>query len=321
MKNEEILDLVIIGASAAGLSAAIYACRRKLNFKIISKDIGGEVALSGEVNNWPGIININGFELAQNFKKHVESYDQKIEQGFSVESLQKQGNYHIVKTKNLAGEEKEYKAKAIIIASGINPRNLGIEGEEEFRGKGVTYCTVCDGPLFKDKITVTVGAGNSALESVLMLSKIAKKAYLVTKYKDDKDSKGGFPKAEDILIEKVKKLDNVEIIYNVNTKKIVGNDFVEKIIYEDKDIKEEKEIVTDGVMVHIGQIPNSSFVSCGSKNRIGEIEVDTKCKTDCDGVFAAGDVTNVPFKQIIISSGHGATAALSAIEYINKFRD
>ena len=110
--------------------------------------------------------------------------------------------------------------------------------------------------------------------------------------------------------------DNLQVLVPV-----FGNDFVEKIIYEDKDIKEEKEIVTDGVMVHIGQIPNSSFVSCGSKNRIGEIEVDTKCKTDCDGVFAAGDVTNVPFKQIIISSGHGATAALSAIEYINKFRD
>ncbi|MFA5211306.1 MAG: FAD-dependent oxidoreductase [Patescibacteria group bacterium] len=321
MNNEEILDLVIIGASAAGLSAAVYACRRNLNFKIVTQEIGGEVALSGEVNNWPGIISISGFELAQNFQKHVESYGQKIDQGYRVESLTKEGKFHVIKAVNLANEEKIYKTKAIIIASGIHPRTLGVEGETEFRGRGVTYCTVCDGPLFRNRTTITVGAGNSALESVLMLSTIAKKAYIMTIYENSIENKGGFPRAEDILIDKVKSLENIEIIYNANLKKIVGKDFVEKIIYEDLKTHEEKELGVEGVMVHIGQIPNSDFVSCGSKNRIGEIQVDTKCKTDCEGIFAAGDVTDVPFKQIIIASGHGATAALSAIEYINKFKE
>lgn len=320
MENQEILDLVIIGASAAGLSASVYASRRNLNFKIVSKDVGGEVALSGEVNNWPGILSISGFELAQNFRKHVESYDKKIDEGFIVESLSKEDNIHIIKAKNMAGEERIYKTKSIIIASGIHPRLLGIEGEEEFRGRGVTYCTVCDGPLFRNRTTVTIGAGNSALESILMLSKISQKAYIMTKYPNNDEYKGGFPKAEDILVDKVKKLDNVEIIYSADIKKIIGKDFVEKIVYEDLESHEEKELAVDGVMVHIGQVPNSNFVSCGSKNKIGEIMVDTKCKTDCEGVFAAGDVTDVPFKQIIISSGHGATAALSAIEYLNKLK-
>jgi thioredoxin reductase len=320
MENQEILDLVIIGASAAGLSASVYASRRNLNFKIVSKDVGGEVALSGEVNNWPGILSISGFELAQNFRKHVESYDKKIDEGFIVESLSKEDNVHVVKAKNMAGEERIYKTKSIIIASGIHPRLLGIEGEEEFRGRGVTYCTVCDGPLFRNRTTITIGAGNSALESILMLSKISQKAYIMTKYPNNDEYKGGFPKAEDILVDKVKKLDNVEIIYSADIKKIIGKDFVEKIVYEDLESHEEKELAVDGVMVHIGQVPNSNFVSCGSKNKIGEIMVDTKCKTDCEGVFAAGDVTDVPFKQIIISSGHGATAALSAIEYLNKLK-
>lgn len=320
MENQEILDLVIIGASAAGLSAAVYASRRNLNFKIVSKDVGGEVSLSGDVNNWPGILSISGFELAQNFRKHVESYGKKIDEGFVVESLTKKENIHIVTAKNMAGEERIYETKSIIIASGIHPRLLGIEGEEEFRGKGVTYCTVCDGPLFRNRTTVTIGAGNSALESILMLAKISQKAYIMTKYSNTPEFKGGFPRAEDILIDKVKKLENVEIIYDADIRKIVGKDFVEKIIYEDLLSHEEKELLVDGVMVHIGQVPNSSFVSCGSKNKIGEIMVDTKCKTDCEGIFAAGDVTDVPFKQIIIASGHGATAALSAIEYLNKLK-
>lgn len=321
MEKENLLDLIIIGAAAAGSAAAIYASRRNLNFVIIGKDIGGEVALSGDVGNWPGIIETSGFELAQNFRKHVESYDKKIEEGWEVTEIKKEGNTHIVKAKNSRGEEKTWHSIAVIIASGIHPRHLNIPGEEELKGKGVTYCTVCDGPLFRGKTTTTIGAGNSALESALMMAGIAKKVYLVTKYSDTPEDKGGFPRGENILIDKVKKLDNVEIIYNAETKEILGNDFVEKIKYIDNQDSTEKEIETDAIMVHIGMIPNSGFVTCGSKNRAGEIEVDIKCNTDCAGVFAAGDVTNTPFKQIVISAGHGATAALSAIEYINKWEE
>ncbi len=320
MSEKKILDLVIIGAAAAGSSAAIYAARRNLNFVVVAKDIGGEVALSGEVRNWPGIIETTGFELAQNLHKHMKSYDVPIDEGFSVESIQQEKNYHIITAKNITDEEKIYKTKSIIIASGIHPRELQIPKEQELKGRGVTYCTVCDGPLFKEKITATIGAGNSAIESALMMSSIAQKVYLITKYPDTKKSLGGFPKAETILVDKIKALDNVEIMYHANTTEISGDDMVSGITYEDKENGEKKELKVDGVMVHIGMIPNSQFVTCGKKNKAGEVEVTIKCATDCPGVFAAGDVTDVPFKQIVIAAGHGATAALSAIEYINKWK-
>lgn len=320
MKEEQLLDLVIIGAAAAGSAAAVYAARRNLNFVVIAKDIGGEVALSGEVGNWPGIIETSGFELSQNFHKHVQSYDVPIDEGFAVETIKAEKNYHIITAKNSTGEEKTYQTKAVIIASGIHPRLLGIPREEDLKGRGVTYCTVCDGPLFKGKTTATIGAGNAAIESALMMSGIAEKVYLITKYPDTPESLGGFPRAETILVDKVKALDNVEIIYNANTTEIKGDGMASAVVYEDNESKESKEVSIDGVMVHIGMIPNSQFVTCGKKNKAGEIEVTTKCETDCPGVFAAGDVTNVPFKQIVIAAGQGATAALSAIEYINKWK-
>ncbi|HAT03550.1 MAG TPA: hypothetical protein DCS29_02110 [Candidatus Magasanikbacteria bacterium] len=321
MSDEKMLDLVIIGAAAAGSAAAVYAARRNLDFVVVTKDVGGEVALSGEVENWPGIIHTTGFELAKNFHEHMKSYHVAIDEGFNIEHIKKESNYHVVIAKDYAGEMRTYKTKTVIIASGIHPRLLGISGEEKMRGKGVTYCTVCDGPLYKGKITATIGAGNSALESALMMAGIASKVYLITKYSDTKENNGGFPKGENILIDKIKALDNVEIIYNASTKEILGNEMVSGIIYEDTKSGEKKQLEVQGVMVHIGMIPNSQFVTCGKKNKIGEIEVTTKCETDCPGVFAAGDVTNVPFKQIAIAAGQGVTAALSAIEYINKWEE
>jgi alkyl hydroperoxide reductase subunit AhpF len=318
-KNENLLDLVIIGAAAAGSSAAVYAARRKLNFVVIAKEIGGEVALSGEVENWPGIIHTDGITLAKNFHEHMKSYGVKIDEGLEVTSIKQEKNYHLVTARDSAGKEKQYQAKAVIVASGIHPRTLGIPGEKEHRGLGVTYCSVCDGPLFSGKTTATIGAGNAALESALMMSEIAEKVYLITKYSDSKENNGGFPRGENILIDKVKKLKNIEIIYNAETREILGDKLVSGLKYFDLEAKEEKKISVQGIMVHIGMIPNSQFITCGGKNKLGEIMVNTKCQTDCPGVFAAGDVTDIPFKQIAISAGHGVTAALSAIEYINKW--
>ncbi len=314
-------DLVIIGAAAAGSAASIYAARRNLDFVVVAKDIGGEVALSGDVGNWPGTIKTTGFELSQNFHKHLQSYDVPIEEGWMVKEVKQEKNHHIVMAENSSGEKKEYQTKSVIIASGIHPRHLEIPGEEEHKGKGVTYCTVCDGPLFKGKTTVTIGAGNAGLESALMMSEIAEKVYLVTKYSDDKKNNGGFPKGENILVDKVKNAKNIEIVYNANTKEILGDGMVTGMKYLDTTTDEEKQLKVDGVMVHIGMTPNSSFVTCGKKNQFGEIEVDIRCNTDCPGVFAAGDVTNIPYKQIAIAAGHGVTAALSAIEYINKWEE
>lgn len=312
-------DLIIIGAAAAGCSAAIYAIRRNLDVVIVSKDIGGEVALAGEVENWPGIQHISGYELAQNFYKHVQSYNVPIHEGVSVTGISQKGNTHVVHTKNIKGEEKDYETKSVIIGSGIHPRELGIAGEAELKGKGVTYCTVCDGPLFKGKTTATIGAGNSALESALMMSTIAEKVYLVTKY-DPSEIGGGFPRGESILIDKVRAAKNVEIVYNADTTNINGEQMVKSFTYTDTKTNEKHTLDVQGVMVHIGFIPNSNFVDCVEKNDAKEIKVDKFCKTSCEGIYAAGDVTDIPFKQISISAGQGATAALSAIEYLNYWK-
>jgi alkyl hydroperoxide reductase subunit AhpF len=316
--NDNLYDLVIIGASAAGCAASIYASRRGLKFVVVTHDIGGEVALSGEVENWPGIQNITGIELAKNFEEHMKSYEAEIENAMDVTAITQDGNIHMVTAKDGSGKEKTYHSKAIIISSGIHPRELDVPGEKKLRNMGITYCTVCDGPLFKNKITATVGAGNSAVESALMMGTLASKVYLLTKYPESE--MGGFPKAEDILVKKLKQLETVEIIYSAKTTEIKGEGLVKSLIYQDEAGKTQ-EIETNAVMIHIGQIPNSTFVDCVEKTKAGEIVVQLNTETSCRGVFSAGDVTTIPFKQIAIAAGQGVTAALSAIDYINKWEE
>ena len=314
-----MLDLVIIGGAAAGCSAAVYSARRKLNFRMITGDIGGEVALSGVINNWPGIISIEGFDLAQKLAEHVRYYGVKIEEGLWVENIRSEKNYHLVTVKGTKGAE-EIKTKSVIIATGIHPRHLDVPGEKVFNRKGVTYCTVCDGPLFKGKTTVTVGSGNSALESAIMMNEIAKKVYLISKFANTPENKGGFPRGEDILIEKVKSLPNVEIIYGAVSTEIVGDKQVKALKYTDLDGKNEV-LETGAIMVHIGQIPNSDLAPEVKKDPGKQIMIDEKCRTNVPGIFAAGDVTNVAYKQIGIASGQGITAALATIEYINLWKE
>ncbi len=311
-----MLDLLIIGASAAGCSAGIYAARRNLNFKIVTDNIGGEVALSGQVENWPGIKQIQGFELARQFADHVKSYNVEIDEGWRIEDIIKKENYFSILAKNAKGEEKSYEAKAVITATGIHPRHLKVPGEEELSHKGVTYCTVCDGPLFKNKTTATIGGGNSALESAIMMAGIASKVYILTIEPDTPEKKSGFPTGEDILIKKVRSLPNIEIVNEAITYEIFGEEKVQGLRY--RDTKGEHELNVDGVMVHIGMVPNSQFLNV-EKDKIGQIIINQKCETNIPGLFAAGDVTNLPFKQIGIAAGQGITAALSAIEYINKW--
>lgn len=314
-------DLVIIGGSAAAMPAAIYAARRHLNFIVVTKDIGGEMALSGEVNNWPGIQSISGIELAKQFHEHVKSYGVNIEQDMEVTDIKQEKKHHIVVAKNGKGEEKTYETKTVIVTSGIHPRPLNIKGEVELKGRGVTYCTVCDGPLFRNKITATIGAGNSALESALMMSDIAKKVYIITRHPNTPEKLGGFPKGETILVKKMKEKENVEIIYNATVKEVAGTDFVEGIIYEDNETKEVKEVKVNGIMAHIGTVPNTDFINSVKKNHQNEIEININCETDVPGIFAAGDCTNIPYKQIAIAAGQGVIAAMSAINYINRWSE
>lgn len=317
MAKDKTYDLVIIGAAAAGCAAAVYAARRNLDFVVVSKDIGGEVALSGDVENWPGVEKTTGFELAQQFHKHALSYGVKFEEGFEIKGIEQEDKYHIVHAENIIGKTQIYKGKAIIVASGIHPRELGVPGEQALKNKGVTYCTVCDGPLFKGKVTATIGAGNAGLESALMMGGIASTCYLLTKFAESE--KGGFPKGEDILIRKVKELKNVKILYKALSTEITGKDAVDGLNYVDEVSGEKKHLDLSAVMVHVGMVPNSQFINCVDKNAQGEIKVNLRGETSCPGIFAAGDVTDIPFKQIAIAAGQGVTAALSAIDYINKW--
>ncbi len=311
-----MLDLVIIGGSAAATAAGIYAARRNLNFKIISKDFGGEVATSGEIGNWPGIKQTNGMELAEQFKDHLKFYGVEPELGVLVEKIRKNddGTFSVVIK---GGQENgdgnpthDYNTKTVIIVTGAHPKPLNIPGEKEFKGKGLSYCTTCDGPLFKDKITATIGGGNSALESAIMMSGIAKKHYVIVinpQFKGDK-----------ILVDKVSKLDNVEIIFNAETFEIMGDKFVTGFKYKDVNTKEEKQLDVEGILIHIGIVPNSSITPDDvKKNNYGEILINTKSETNIPGLYAAGDVTE-SFKQIVVAAGQGATAVLSAIEYLNR---
>lgn len=312
-------DLVIIGAGAAGMTAAIYAARRHLNFTVVATEIGGELAKCGEVGNWPGIIETDGIALTNSFREHIESYDVEVQTGLTVSGISQSGNVHTVHANTFSGEEKNIDTKAVLITTGVEPRELGIPGESDFRGKGVTYCTVCDGPLFRGKTTATIGAGNAAVESALMMANIAEKVYLVTKYANTEETMGGFPKAETVLVKKVKELDNVEIIYNADTFEVTGDGLVNSVKYRDHDTKEENTLEVQGVMVHIGIVPNSNFVECAEHDASGQLKVDLHMRTSCPGIFAAGDVTEIMHKQIVIATGHGATAALTAIDYINRW--
>lgn len=302
-------DLIIIGASAAGTAAGIYAARRKLNFKIISKDFGGEVAVSGEIKNYPGIVETNGIDLAYKFKKQIESYNIDMELGAEVREITKTGNFFRIIT-----EKKEDSAKTVIVASGVHPRELKVPGEAQFKNKGVSFCTICDGPLFQGRVVATIGGGNSALESAIMMSAIASKVYILTINPEMQDEK--------ILIDKVKTLPNVEIIPNASTTEIFGDERVRGLRYIDKaghDV-EPKELKVEGIFVHIGMVPNSGMVMGALKNEFGEINVNNRCETNITGLFAAGDVTDTPYKQIAVACGQGVTAALAAVDYLNKLK-
>src|SRR3990167_4424794 len=308
-----MFDLIIIGGSAAATAAGVYAARRGLNFKILTKEFGGEVATSGEIENWPGIIHTDGLTLAEQFRTHLIANHIIPEEGVWVSAITKQTDGTFLVSAEVDGVEKEYVARSVIVATGVHPKELGVPREKEFRNKGVTYCTTCDGPLFQGKITTVVGGGNSALESALMLADISSQVFVVNK--NDKF------KGEQILIDKLNARQNVKIIYQAKTTEIKGDSaggLVSELVYTDSS-GVLQTLKTDGVFIHIGMVPNSGIVPEDIlKDKFGQIIVDDHCATNIPGLFAAGDVTDVPFKQIVIAAGQGCIATLSAVEYLNR---
>ncbi|MBI3305403.1 FAD-dependent oxidoreductase [Candidatus Parcubacteria bacterium] len=318
-----MLDTIIIGGSAAGTAAAIYGARRNLNFLLISKDFGGEVATSGEIENYPGFPHTDGIELAEKFREHLEKNKVQMELDAEVVSIEHGGDHFVVTARPdgilkagdklgavKANDTKQYEARTVIFATGVHPRELNVPGERELRTKGLSYCTVCDGPLFPKKIVAVVGGGNSALEAGIMLSGIASKVYVI--------NKNPAFKGESILIDKLTAASNVEIIPNANTSRILGDKFVNAIEFKDAS-GNSKTLEVQGVFIHIGMVPNSTAAPADvKKNQFGEIEVNWVGETNIPGFFAAGDVTNIPFKQIGIAVGQGIAAVLQAVSYLNR---
>lgn len=309
-------DLLIIGGSAAASAAAVYAARREVNCKIITQSWGGEVAQSGSIGNYPGFNEINGLELSGKFRQQVEFNQVPIEEGVWVEKIVKKndGSFSVTAQKN--SHSVEYTAQAVIVATGVHPRELNAPGESNLRGKGISYCTTCDGPLFRGKTVAVIGGGNSALESALMLKEFCPKVYLLT----INDELMG----ETIYLTKLQQSQNVEIIYRADTKQFIpstgsGQAYLEAVEYTDKKSNKIHKIAVQGAFVHIGLVPNSGIVPAEvKKNKLNEIIVNNLGETNVAGLFAVGDVTDIPFKQIAIACGQGVAAALRAIQYIDQ---
>jgi NADH-dependent peroxiredoxin subunit F len=300
-----MFDLIVIGAGPAGITAGVYAARKKLEFLVISRDIGGQAAWSGDVENYTGYQFISGPELAAKFEEHMRKYGIAVREQEAVSRIDKTGD-----SIHVATDRGVYEARTVIIASGKRTRELNVPGEKEFKNKGLTYCATCDGPLFSSKTVAVVGGGNSALDAVMQLMRIAKKVYLINIL--DKVS------GDAVMREKIEQAENVSILNNSRVIAILGEKMVSGIKIMKR--QEEETLVLQGVFVEIGLLPNSEFVPQIERNNLGEIKINCHNETNIPGIFAAGDVTDVPEKQIIIAAGEGAKAALGAFRYLAQHK-
>ncbi len=303
--SEHIYDLVIVGAGPAGITAAVYAARKGIDFILISLDVGGQAAWSGDIENYTGYQFITGPELTQKFQEHMKAFEIPVNSFERVKKIIKEGA--LIKT---ISEKTQYLSRSLIIATGKRPKPLNIEGEDVFKNKGVSYCATCDGPLFKDKTVAIIGGGNSALDAALQLMKICVKVYIINILAS--------LTGDAVMIEKVLKASNVEVLNSSQPKRVYGDKFVEGLeIIQNNSIK---NLNLKGVFVEIGLIPNAEFTDIVSKNAQGEVIIDCNNNTNIEGIFAAGDVTNIVEKQIIIACGEGSKALLSAFKYLSTHK-
>ncbi|WP_131667828.1 alkyl hydroperoxide reductase subunit F [Psychrobacter pygoscelis] len=300
-------DVTIVGGGPAGVAAAIYTARKGLKVTIVADRIGGQVKDTQDIENLISVPLTNGTELSANFYKHLKEYDITLKEHVNVRELTETDDENYAIHLN-TGET--FESRSIILATGAQWRKLNVPGEEENIGNGVAYCPHCDGPFFKGKDVAVIGGGNSGIEAALDLAGIVSHV-TVFEFADTL-------KADQVLVNKAKSKDNIDIITSAATKEIKATDGkVSSIVYEDRESGETKELDLAAVFVQIGLVPNSDFIKgFVDVNRFGEIEIDERCHTDRKGIFACGDVTTVPFKQINIAMGEGSKAALSAFEYL-----
>ncbi|MCW1296962.1 MAG: FAD-dependent oxidoreductase [Candidatus Parvarchaeota archaeon] len=297
-------DIVIIGGGPAGLTAGIYAARRGVSVLIITKTIGGRCAEATTIENYPGFHKINGFKLAKKMEKHAKKSGVRILYE-EVVNINKNGEFEILTSTN-----KRFFCKALVIATGAISKRLDVKGESEFKGRGLSYCVVCDGPLYKDKIVAVVGNKNEALQATLYLADIAKKVILI--FEQDKID------GEESLLKRVKEKKNIEIMDKTKIKEIIGDEIVDGIIIE-RNGKEEK-IELQGIFVEIGTIPLTELTSKLGIEMVGNfIKVNEKQETNVNGIFACGDVTSrSALKQVVIACAEGAIAGNYAANYVKN---
>jgi len=305
-REDHTYQLAVVGGGPAGLTAAVYAARKNLDALLISKDIGGQTLLTSDIENYMGYQYVTGRELAAKFEEQVKKYPIDVAVGEEVVRVEPEGEVFSLTTST----GKTLRARAVIVATGKRSRPLGVPGERELVGRGVSYCAVCDAPLFPGKDVVVVGAGNSGATAVVDLLKIANRIYVVDVLPEWR--------ADPVLVERILAAgEMVRTFFGHEVAEIKGESRVEGIVLKDRESGEIRQLPVQGVFIEIGLIPNSEPVTgVAALNERGEIVVDCSCQTSVAGLFAAGDVTTVPEKQIIIAAGEGAKAALAAYAYL-----
>ncbi len=299
-------DVLIVGAGAAGLTAAVYTCRKQLKTIIVSLDVGGQTNLTNHIENYPGVDAQPGPVLMQKFLENATGFGAELKTG-KITKVEKKKDNSFVAT---VDDESQISCRALILAFGKVPRKLNIPGEQKFFGRGLATCVTCDAPLFKKKIVAVIGGGNAAVEGALELAEIASKVYLVHRRNEYR--------ADEITVAKLKEHSNIIEVKNHDSVEVKGDKFVTGLVVKDNGSGTQSELKVDGVFSEIGHEADVSAVQHLVKtNEQHEIIVDERGKTSCSGIFAAGDITPVPYKQTVIAAGHGAIAALEAHRWLS----
>jgi len=318
-----IYDLIIIGAGPAGMTAGIYAARKKLRTLVLTRDIGGQTAWSSDVENYPGFTMMRGTDLVEKFEEHLEKFKDEVElrltttgvakittptaDGSAAGALAASSNFVVT-----TADGKSESARSIILAGGKLPRKLGVPGEDAFLNKGVTYCAWCDGPLFAGKDIAIIGGGNAALDSALNIDKIVKSIYIVNLTEA--------LTADPVMVEKIGQLQNIRVMNNCETRGIKGDTVVRAVTVADKAAGgTEHDLPVEGVFIEVGSIPATDYLKgVVELDKAGEVVIDGNNMTSVPGIFAAGDITTVTEKQIVIAAGEGAKAAICASQWLSK---
>lgn len=303
-------DVVILGGGPAGFSAALYSARGAASTAIVDISmLGGQPSNYLELENYPGMMKIGGFDLMEKFEQHADMFGVRKFPMLEIESVDLVSSPKIIKTK-----EAEFRAKSVIIATGAKPMKLGVKGELEYIGRGVSYCAVCDGSFYQDKVVAVVGGGNSAVEEAMYLTKFASKVYIIHRRNE--------LRADKIIQERAFKNDKIEFVWDSVVQEVAGEDLVTHLVIKNVKTNEISDLKTDGVFPYIGMLPNVENVNGQiEQDARGFIITDVTMKTSLEGVYAVGDVRNTPLRQVITAASDGAIGAVYATKYVQALKE